>query len=692
MADSVWGKLAGVLFGRGRGHVAVHTDSELLARTDEFNRNAEAYWLAVGSQPTGRQHILNRPLSGRTAPVDVYRVGLMLSELRLGPGIEVLDFGAGSCWLSAFFNRMGCRTISVDVSQAALDLGRELFAMDARQRADLEPEFRVYDGRRLPMDDACVDRIACFDAFHHVPNQQELLAEMFRVLRPGGRAVLAEPGEGHSHAETSVFDEQVFDVLENDFDVLEVEARARAAGFSDVRLKPYLDVEVETLRPSDYVRLGGLRSMLDAGALGAGVGLAQSLRGSFRSCAIMVLSKGVEVRDSRSPGRLRAAITLIDPRAPLRGLARTAVQARVLLENTGDTVWRHGAAHVPGNVELGAHLLTPAGHPVEIDYVRAPLPQDVAPGEAVEIAVGVRFPDAAGSYVLRLDPVAEEIAWFNQVASPFLDVPIESIATEDDRAYRAMISVAQDPPSLRLPAGSRLPLQLHLENQGIALWAWAAQPGPGALRLGAQLLDEAGNLVDLDYARAELPRVVSPGEACDITLPLRLPPSARRFRIKLDVVQERVCWFEQRGSEPLVIEVETSDARTDSAAPGVLRAELRLETPPGPVRLAAGGSIPIRLRATNRGNTRWLRSEDGARGQVRLGARLLSDGGTRDYWRASLAADVEPGASTEIVGELPAPTEPGAYTVVLDLVDEGFAWFQDEGSPVASFDLEVREG
>lgn len=688
MAESTWSKLKGAVFGRRLAHPPVHTDSELLARTDEFNQNADTYWLAIGQQESGRQHIFNRPLAGRTAAVDMYRVGLMLAELRLGPGISVLDFGAGSCWLSSFFNRMGCPTISVDVSQAALEIGKQLFAMDSRQRHDLKPEFRVYDGRRLPCDDASVDRIAIFDAFHHVPNQEELLAEMCRVLRPGGRVVMCEPGEGHSHAETSLFDEQVFDVLENDFDILEVEKRARAAGFSDVRLKPYLDLSVGTVSASEYVRLGGLESILDRHAILAGAGIAQHLRGSFRSCAIMVLLKGEEVRDSRSPGVLRAEVTLTDPVGPLRGLERTAVQARVRLRNTGDTLWRHGAQRAPGNVELGAHLLTPQGKPIGIDFLRAPLTREVAPGDSIEIPIAIRFPDPPGEYVLRFDPVVEEITWFNQVSSPYLDVPIESIRNSDDRAYRAAISVAQDPPSLRLPAGSRLSLHLHLENEGIALWPLAAELGPGALRVGAQLLDEAGALVDLNYARADLPRVVGPGESCDVVLAVRLPPSARRWKLKLDVVQERVCWFEQRGSEPLVLEVETTDARTDSASPGVLRAELTLESPAS-VTAAPGEGVPVRIQARNLGNTRWLRSEDGARGHVRLGARLLAANGLQDYWRAALAEDVEPEATTVITGTLPAPDAPGPHTVILDLVDEGFAWFQDEGSPVARLTFEV---
>src|SRR4029079_5946278 len=132
------------------------------------------------------------------------RLGLVLSELRLGIGHTVLDFAAGSCWLSSFLNRLRCRTVSIDVSATALELGRELFRLDPRHRLDLEPQFLPYDGHRIPLPDAWVYRVACCDPFHHVPNQDEVLRELFRVLRPGGRVVFAEPGEGHSHMDQSL--------------------------------------------------------------------------------------------------------------------------------------------------------------------------------------------------------------------------------------------------------------------------------------------------------------------------------------------------------------------------------------------------------------------------------------------------------------------------------------------------------
>jgi SAM-dependent methyltransferase len=667
-----------------------HAQSELLARTEEFNRNANSYWRAVGAQDAGRRHVLNRPFSGPNAAVDVYRLGLLMQELRLGPGLDVLDFGAGTCWLSSFLNRLGCRIVAVDVSEAALELGRQLFSLDRRHREDLSPRFLSYDGHTLPLGDQSVDRIACFDAFHHVPNQDELLREMYRVLRPGGRVAMAEPGEGHSHADASAFDESTFEVLENDFDILDVEKRARQAGFSGVRLKPYLDPTVDTISASAYAGLGGLQSFLKLSTLRAGVGVSEALRNSFRTCSIVVLSKGPEVRDSRSPGLLRADLRLVAPSPPLRGYCGTAVQARMRLKNIGDSLWRHRLDPAGGTVLLGSHLLDSSGHPVHMEYFRAPLPRDVGPGDEVEIVMAVPLPREAGRFTLRFDPVDDNVAWFSQAGSTSLDVALEAVQGEEDRTLRSEITLLPSSRAMRLPAGSRTRMHLQVANVGLALWPQAETIGPGAIRLAAKLFDEKGALLDRDFARADLPQAVAPGESCEMHLEFRLPGSPGRYSAKVDLVQEQVCWFEQRGSRPLVVELTATADVAESASPGILRAQLDLLRPERrAIRASPGVDVEIHVRARNIGNTVWRSAEDRVQGHVRLGARLVSADGSHDYWRAPIVEDVPPGAVADIQARMPAPTGLGDYTVVLDLVDEGITWFQDEGSPVATFSMEV---
>jgi hypothetical protein len=78
---------------------------------------------------------------------------------------------------------------------------------------------------------------------------------------------------------------------------------------------------------------------------------------------------------------------------------------------------------------------------------------------------------------------------------------------------------------------------------------------------------------------------------------------------------------------------------------------------------------------------------------VRLGAQLLDARGnllSRDYARAWLPKDVPPGGHVTVPIEVPAPVEPGRYTLKFDLVSEGVDWFEACGSETTSKTIWVR--
>src|SRR5437879_5980673 len=83
-------------------------------------------------------------------------------------GAVVLDFGAGSCWTSRYLSQLGCRVIALDVSPTALRYGQELYARQPLIGDRPAPRFLQFDGKRIDVEDASVDRILCLDAFHHV--------------------------------------------------------------------------------------------------------------------------------------------------------------------------------------------------------------------------------------------------------------------------------------------------------------------------------------------------------------------------------------------------------------------------------------------------------------------------------------------------------------------------------------------
>ena len=680
-------ELVGLAPGPGsRREPLPYTDAELLERMEEFNRNADTHWQSIRDDPAGRAHTLNKPFSTVTdTPSILYRLGILLAELDLGVGHTVLDLGAGSCWLSSCLNRLRCRTISVDIAPTALEVGKQLFALDPRHRMDLEPRFIAYDGRQLPIDDASVDRVACFDAFHHIPNQEEMLAELYRVVRPGGRVVMAEPGEGHTHSDQSIYESERCGVLENELDVADLTAKAKWAGFDRVLMKPYPDPELVTFSSEEYLRfLDGEESLFPM----------RELRENLRRFYVFILTKGEPRPDSRNPSRLRARIA-VPSGAVLRGSAGEEASLEVTVHNEGDTLWLHRVDSVGGYVGLGGHLIDAAGDVIGVGHFRTPLEADLPPGGKAVLRAKIPLPAREGRYAIRLDMCDEFVAWFAQTGSPRVDVPIEVSGYPDSRAPRhlgARLGWVAGDASRQADPGRPLEVVLSLANTGDTAW-WAGPLGErGAVALGAHLCDAFGELLEWDFCHVPLPRSVAPGETLEHAFEVPAPPEAGRYRLRFDLIAAQVSWFESWGVAPLELEVEVSDAIADSRHPGRLRARIDRLDGEGPLRGEPGAERALGVRVLNTGNTRWRSAPVGERGVVELGAHVGPVAGPlrRDAVRAALPRDVAPGEAAELELRLRLPVEPGRHRLELDLVDEGIAWFADRGSPSLALDLVVE--
>lgn len=97
-------------------------------------------------------------------------------------------------------------------------------------------------------------------------------------------------------------------------------------------------------------------------------------------------------------------------------------------------------------------------------------------------------------------------------------------------------------------AGRELALRTRIENRSVRPFPAQASYGRRLVRLGAQLLDERGDLVDRDFARAWLPRTLEPRGVADVPIELRAPTTPGHYRLKFDLVSEGIDWFERCGS------------------------------------------------------------------------------------------------------------------------------------------------
>jgi radical SAM family protein/iron-sulfur cluster protein len=119
---------------------------------------------------------------------------------------------------------------------------------------------------------------------------------------------------------------------------------------------------------------------------------------------------------------------------------------------------------------------------------------------------------------------------------------------------RARIDVRAAAPGVPLIARPGRPLRVRTRVHNLSTRAFPATAtyGRRLVRLGAQLCDARGALIDRDFARAPLPGAVGPGEAADIGIEIPAPERPGPYTLKFDLVYEGVDWFERCGSPTTV--------------------------------------------------------------------------------------------------------------------------------------------
>lgn len=115
------------------------------------------------------------------------------AQANLQDGERVLDVGSGTGMatvLAAEFIAPSGKAVGIDHSPGLVEMARQMPARGLPVES-LPLEYLVMDAEKLEFPDASFDAVISFSAIFHFPNPDRALAEMFRVLRPGGRLILS---------------------------------------------------------------------------------------------------------------------------------------------------------------------------------------------------------------------------------------------------------------------------------------------------------------------------------------------------------------------------------------------------------------------------------------------------------------------------------------------------------------------
>ena len=220
----------------------------------------------------------------------------------------------------------------------------------------------------------------------------------------------------------------------------------------------------------------------------------------------------------------------------------------------------------------------------------------------------------------------------------------------------AIYTVASTPPTL--PIGNVVSVAVSITNTGTATWN---SSGANLVDLSYHWYDTTGKAVVWDGLRSPLSANVPPTGTIAATAQVVPPTAAGTYLLRFALVKEGVGWFDPEAAAHTVAVVSPFQVSFGQVTP--------------PASFVAGGTYTIAVPVTNSGTSIW--NATGAN-PIQLSYHWLDPAGNGVVWdgvRTPLGADFAPGTTRTISATIVAPINAGTYSLALDMVKEGMAWF-----------------
>src|SRR5438270_721276 len=140
-------------------------------------------------------------IRGSASQLEAYRKQALHLTTGLRDGARVLEVAPGPGYLAIEMARPGrIHVTGLDISRTFVEIAGE----NASQ-AGVTVEFRQGDVARMPFETESFDLVVCQAAFKNFTQPRSALAEMHRVLRAGGSAVIQDMSRAATHADSLLY-------------------------------------------------------------------------------------------------------------------------------------------------------------------------------------------------------------------------------------------------------------------------------------------------------------------------------------------------------------------------------------------------------------------------------------------------------------------------------------------------------
>jgi hypothetical protein len=137
-------------------------------------------------------------------------------------------------------------------------------------------------------------------------------------------------------------------------------------------------------------------------------------------------------------------------------------------------------------------------------------------------------------------------------APPNTVAPSKVAGVLADSGFKAEITIAEPPTKLRV--GQKEIITIKVKNISDVIWYARGgeinnrQDNTFYIAAGNHWLDKDGKLTTAEEGHSGIPKDLKPGEDTAVTLQITAPKTPGEYILDLDMVQEGVAWFREKGS------------------------------------------------------------------------------------------------------------------------------------------------